>query len=74
MHAFFWFEDAPVIESLDLKDPKSVAAFIEFWDPLISAWNPSQNVPKATVHPSARDPSEMNYILHNLTQLLNRIQ
>jgi len=59
---------------LDLKDPESVAAFIEFWDSLVSAWNPSQNEPKATVHPSARDPSEMNYTLRDLTQLLNRFQ
>ena len=71
---FFWLEDAPAVESLDLDDPESIAAFIEFWDPLVSAWNPSQNEPKAPVHPSARDPLEMNYSLRDLAQLLNRVQ
>src|SRR5436190_21144625 len=47
VHAFFWLEDAPAVESLDLEDPESVAAFIEFWDPLVSTWNPSQTQPKA---------------------------
>ena len=74
VHAFFWFEDAPAVESLNLEDPESVTAFIEFWDPLVSAWNPSQNAPKATVHPSARDLFEMNFTLRNLAQLLNRVQ
>ena len=30
VHAFFWLEDAPAVESLDLEDPESVTAFIEF--------------------------------------------
>jgi hypothetical protein len=59
---------------LDLEDPESVAAFIECWNPLVSAWNPSQNEPKAPVHPSAGDPLEMNHTLHDLAQLLNRVQ
>ena len=58
--AFFWLEDAPSVESLDLDDPESIKAFIEFWNPLVSAWNPAQNEPKAPAHPSARDPLEMN--------------
>ena len=70
----FWLEDAPAVEVLDLEDPESVAAFVEFWNPLVSAWNPSQNEPKAPVHPSARDPLEMNYTLRDLAQLLNRVQ
>ena len=74
VHAFFWLEDAPAVEALDLEDPESVAAFVEFWNPLVSAWNPSQNEPKAPVHPSARDPLEMKYSLRDLAQLLNRVQ
>ena len=74
VHAFFWLEDAPAVESLDLEDPESVARFVEFWDPLVSAWNPAQDEPKTNVHPSARDPLEMEYTLRDLAQLLNRVQ
>jgi hypothetical protein len=62
------------VESLDLENPQSITAFLDFWNPLISAWNPSQNEPKAPVHPCSREPSEMNYTLRELAQLLNRVQ
>ena len=74
VHAFFWLENASMIESLDLEDPESISAFLEFWNPLVSAWNPSQNEPRAPVHPSAWDPSDMNYTLREIAQLLNRVQ
>jgi hypothetical protein len=44
-----------------------VATFIGFWNPLVSAWNPSQNEAKAAVHRSARDTSELNYTLRGCT-------
>lgn len=67
---FFWLDD----ELLDLDDPESIEAFIEFCYPLVSAWNPSENEPKAPGHPSTKDPMEMNYSLRDLAQLLNRVQ
>jgi ATP-dependent DNA helicase PIF1 len=74
VHCFFWLEDAPAVESLDLDNPESISTFVEFWDPLVSAWNPSQEEPKATIHPSARDPLRMDYNFRDLAQLLNRVQ
>src|SRR5271169_1038435 len=46
VHAFFWFADAPPVEALNLDDLESVAAFVQYWDPLVSAWNPSKDEPK----------------------------
>lgn len=66
VHTFFWLNDALFVESLDLNDPESVEAFIEFWDPLISAWNPSQQEPRTPMHPCARDSLEMKYSLRDL--------
>ena len=74
MHAFFLLEDAPAVESLNLENPESVTEFVQFWDPLVSAWNPAPEEPKANVHPSARDPLDMEYTRRELAQLLNRVQ
>jgi len=42
VHAFFWLEDAPSVEELDLNKPETIIKFLDFWDPLVSAWNPSK--------------------------------
>ena len=74
IHAFFWLRDAPNVEDLDLEDPESVQAFIQFWDPLVSTLNPSITEPKATIHPSAQLPNTLTYTQRELAQLLNRVQ
>jgi ATP-dependent DNA helicase PIF1 len=74
VHAFFWLEDAPDVESLNLDDPQSVQTFIEYWDPKVSAWNPSTDEPKPSHHPSAKHPLTMNYNLRELAQLANCVQ
>jgi ATP-dependent DNA helicase PIF1 len=74
VHAFFWLRNAPSVEDLDLNDPETVTKFIDFWDPLVSAWNPAPDEPPAVVHPSARSPLAMNYNLRELAQLINRVQ
>ena len=70
----FWLEDAPSVEELDLNKPETIIKFLDFWDPLVTAWNPSKDEPPPPLHPSAKSPLCMNYSLRELAQLVNRVQ
>jgi hypothetical protein len=74
IHGFLWLEDAPKVEDLRLNEEDSVREFIDFWDPLVSTWNPGKNEPPAPQHPSAQDPTTLTDTQLELAQLLNRVQ
>jgi hypothetical protein len=67
-------EDAPSVETLDLKDAASVEQFVTFWDSLISTWNPAMNIPPATLHPSAREFTSLEDTYQERAEILNRLQ
>jgi ATP-dependent DNA helicase PIF1 len=79
IHGFLWVNGAPDLETLKIDDEASIRAFIDFWDPLVSTYNPHtpgtpDEIPPAPVHPSSRDMTTLEFTLIELAQLLNRVQ
>jgi hypothetical protein len=74
VHGFFWLEDAPSIDDLDLNKPEDLAKFVDYWDSRVSTWHPDSTVPPAAIHPSAMLFNTLADTKLELAQVLNRFQ
>jgi hypothetical protein len=74
IHGFLWFDGAPSVDHLDLKDPIQLQNFIDYWDERVSTWHPDLSTPPAAVHPSARLFNTLEDTKLELAEMLNRLQ
>jgi hypothetical protein len=51
-----------------------VKQFVDFWDPLVSTWNPKPSHPPAPIHPSSRKFNTLSDTQQELVELINRVQ
>lgn len=74
VHMILWIENAPDVRTFDSATFEQLQEYIQFYDLLVNATNPSEQQPPAQVHPSRIKPTEID--LNNPIQqaeLLNRV-
>ena len=66
IHGFLWIKDAPEVEQ--------ATEYLKYWGARVTAINPGADLPPAEVHPSSRPFATRQNTLHELAELLSRVQ
>jgi hypothetical protein len=90
IHGFLWLKNAPNPDDIDWEHAKKadaivsdeqqemIAAFINHWKRVISAWNPfprmDENTPLVGEHPCNKRPENWTFDKAELSELLNWVQ
>jgi hypothetical protein len=78
IHGIFWIKDAPSVDNLESKSDEYKANVIQYFDKLVSTWNPDKYLQPLNFHPcQVRLESvgeEDSLRLEDYTRLLNKVQ